>query len=457
MVGPTTQPDGQLTRRVLGRAGIALPAAITALAALSVLIAGVWVIVDLNAKTSLNRRSAMHALLVAEAGASHALGLTRGKLRKISFDTLIKGSDGVLGTTDDHLLISYDLTTDEAIPAEGRAFGGGTYFVTLVNDPPDPGDALSPQTDTNNRLLARCRGVMPDGASAEIQAVIGYFPYPALATEGKLKFGGSAKVDGACGGIHANGDLSVQGSATTVCGSVTASGGVSGGTIQNCDGSSNTPLSNQPPADIPELSATGMCTALNRFDLRADGFIDSVVAGVVVKTVDATGSAQWGWKHSISGGNVKWDKGSSGTTDGVFCINGNAYITGGGTSSDPWDTSIFATGSVRLSGNPVMQALDPSGALVVADGDVLWTGTSSGNSYNGLIYAGAQCAASGGVTITGQLLCKDHPNPAGSDDIVKFGDGELTADVSGNPTITFGCGGMLSKRKFLSWWQKLGS
>jgi len=446
-----------LTRRALGRSGIALPAAVTAIAAVSVLIAGVWVIVDLNAKTSINRRSAVNAIMVAEAGASHALALMRGALRQNSFDRLIKGSDGVLGSTDDGLLLGYGLRTEETIPAEGRAYGGGRYFVSLVNDPADPGDALSPQTDTNDKLLARCRGIMPDGASAEILGVVGYFPYPALATEGKLKFGGSARVQGACGGIHANGDLSVQGSATTVCGSVTASGGVSGGNINDCAGGANTPLENQPPVDIPELSATGMCTNPDRFVLRANGIVERYSLGLLVETRDATSTAQWGWKHGISGGNVKWDKGSSGTTDGVFCINGNAYITGGGTSSDPWDTSIFATGSVRFSGNPVMKALDASGALVVADGDVLWTGTSAGNSYNGLIYAGAQCAANGGVTISGQLLCKDHPNPAGSDDIVKFGDGELTADVSGTPTITFGCGGMLSKRKFMSWWQKLGS
>jgi hypothetical protein len=334
-----------------------------------------------------------------------------------------------------------------------------------VNDPADPGNVLSPQTDTNNKLLLQCRGVMPDGASAEILAVVGYFPYPAMVTEGKLLFGGNAKVKGACGGIHANGNLQVNGNATCVDGSVTASGDISGGTIGTCTGSTNpTPLENQPPVDIPDLSAMDKCsTHPTRYRLRSDGWIDSIVLGVVARSRNATGSAQWGWKLKSSSPTVQWEKtGGTGTYDGIFCVDGNAYITGGGSSSDPWETSIFATGSVRLGGNPVMKALDPDEVLVVGDGDVRWEGAAAGNSYSGLIYAGAQCTVTGAVRISGQVLCKDRVNPAGSDDIVGSGDGELdendpTGTVTGAPEITFGCGGMLSKRKFLSWMQKLGS
>ena len=45
----------------LDRAGIALPAAIGAISALAVLLLGLLIIVDLNAKTGTNRRSAVRA------------------------------------------------------------------------------------------------------------------------------------------------------------------------------------------------------------------------------------------------------------------------------------------------------------------------------------------------------------------------------------------------------------
>lgn len=461
MVGPTTQPDRQLMRGRLGRAGIALPAAITAIAALSVLIAGVWVMVDLNAKTSLNRRSAMNAMLVAEAGASHALALMRGKLRNVKFDQFLKGADNVGFTTADNgLLINYaGLTSDEQIPAAGRAYGGGMYFVTIVDDPADGN--IDPLTDSNDRVLARCRGVMPDGASAEIQAVIGFFPYPALATEGSMKFGGNAKITGACGGLHANELIEVSGMSSTVNGPITASDTVQAGTcqIKKDDGSCNTPLHHQPPVDIPELTTSGMCsasTADTMYVMRTDGYIEQYVNDLLIETRNANGLEPWGWKYTGSG---MWTVSAGTVVDGTFCVNGNVSVSGNpGTDADPWSTSIFATGSVQFSGNPKVTANDPSGALIVAEGDVKFTGTASTTeNYNGLIYAGSQCTGTGTPRISGQLLCKDNPNPSGSADIVDFGASELTASVGGNIEITFGCGGMLSKRKIMTWMQKLGS
>src|SRR5688572_27996853 len=102
MVDSSAQPK-------LYRAGIALPAAIAAMMALAVLLAGLLVIVDLNAKTSTNRRSAVRALQVAEAGASHALGLLRGSLGATSYTNLLRGSDGAASTADDGLLNGFGL------------------------------------------------------------------------------------------------------------------------------------------------------------------------------------------------------------------------------------------------------------------------------------------------------------------------------------------------------------
>src|SRR6185436_19389789 len=113
----------------------------------------------------------------------------------------------------------YGLTGDKPIPVAGIAFGGGTYTAVMEDDPQETdGDS---KVDSNNRLLLRCTGVMPDGASAEIIAIISMVPLPAMATEGKLNIGGNPTVKGACGGIHANEVVQAVGNSITVDGPVT--------------------------------------------------------------------------------------------------------------------------------------------------------------------------------------------------------------------------------------------
>ena len=75
MVGQYAKPAGPVSHAKRKRSGMALPASLAAITAVSVLISGIWVIVDLNAKTSANRKSALNAILVAEAGNSHGLAL----------------------------------------------------------------------------------------------------------------------------------------------------------------------------------------------------------------------------------------------------------------------------------------------------------------------------------------------------------------------------------------------
>jgi hypothetical protein len=454
MVGQFAQPDGHVKqRRSLGRAGIALPAAITALAAVSVLIAGVWVVVDLNAKTSLNRKAAVSALMVAEAGAAHALGLVRGDLRNTTFDRLLKGYDNLALTADDGLFTGYGLASDEQIPTGGRAFGGGRYYVTMVDDPAETD--LLPMVDSNNRVMARCRGVMPDGASAEILAVIGQIPFPAIATEGKLKIGGNPIITGVCGGIHAN-EITEIGGTPQVSGPTSASDTVIGSDcIETPDGSPcQAPLHHQPPIEIPPLTAADVCTDPD-FVLRADGYIEDR-RGVTPDVRDGS-TTNWGFKW----GGDKWESdGPSTAPGGVVCADHDVVISKNwGTESSPLSMSIFSTRSVIVSGNPTFTAADPSGAVIVAEGDVQISGNpSSGthNNYGGMIYAGAQCQINGSPRLYGQLLCKDNDQPSGHKDWVSISD--LNADVSGNPEIIFDCtGSILSNRKILSWMQKLGS
>lgn len=437
------------------RSGMALPAALAAITAVSVLMSGIWVIVDLNAKTSQNRRSALTALLVAEAGASHALALLRADLKKYKYTRILRGSDDAVNTSDDGLLIGYGLSAGKEIPAAGLTIAGGTYTVTLEDDPAETDGA--PKVDANNRILARCRGVTPDGALAEIVAVIGMIPMPAIATEGILKIGGNPKISGPCGGLHANEILEVNGG-PVVDGPVTASDTVmaSNCTIKRSDGSCNVPLNNQPPIDIPPLTAAQVCTNPT-LTLNNDGtMIDHVPEPDVVYPND--GLERFGWKFGGLGNNI-WTVSSGTVRDGMICSTSDLQISGNpGSGGAPVLLSLYTTRSVIISGNPVIAPYDPDGGLIIAEGDVKISGNPGAgvNNYSGMIYAGAQCQISGNPRVAGQILCKDQPHPAGHKDWVNFGD--LNASVSGNAEIIFDCtGSMLSKPKILSWTQKIGS
>jgi hypothetical protein len=451
MVGQSAEPAGAVSDSPRRRSGMALPATLAAITAVSVLISGIWVIVDLNAKTSVNRRSALNAMLVAEAGNSHALALLRGDLRNTNFTKLLKGSDSVASNADDGLFIGYGLSTDKTIPAAGVAFGAGTYSVTIEDDPADTdGNA---KEDMNNRLMLRCRGVTPDGASAELLAIIGVVPLPAMATEGRLNIGGNPTVKGQCGGVHANEVVQATGGSITVDGPVTASDTVKATAcqIRKLDGTCNVPLNNQPPIDIPILTMAGVCLAPT---LRFSGTgVITNAAGVV----QPAGTGGWTWSSAAGG---KWSNSAAAPMDGTMCFDEDVEISGSpGDDGAPWRVSIYSTKAVKVTGSAVMTAFDPDGGLIIAEGDVSIAGTPGpGFNYGGMIYAGSQCELRGNAKINGQVLCKDGADPAGSQNYVNTTNTDNTGDVSGNPEITFNCtGSVLSKRRIISWVQKLGT
>jgi hypothetical protein len=451
MVGKPAESAGLMNApKRRKRSGMALPASLAAITAVSVLISGIWVIVDLNAKTSTNRKSALSALLIAEAGASHALGLLRGELKNKNLTHLLKGSNNAAGGGDDTLFIGYGLSSDKQIPAAGVSFGGGTYYVTMQDDPAET-DGL-PLDDKNNRILLRCRGVTPDGASAEIQTIVGAIPLPAIATEGVLKIGGNPKISGPCGGLHANEIIEVSGT-PTIEGAVTASDTVIGSScaIRKPDGTCNTPLHNQPPIDIPPLTVAQVCTAPTLSLLANGNMIDHVPEPDVVYSGL---TARFGWKW----GGSKWQA-EDNPRSGTVCAYHDVEISKNwGSKTTPLAMSIYSTRSIIVSGNPYFTAHDTEGGLLIAENDLKISGNpeTGADNYGGFMYAGAQCQISGNPRLRGQLLCKDNPNPTGFTDWVSISD--LNADVSGNPEIIFDCtGSMLSKRKILSWLQRLGS
>ncbi len=445
----SAQPHLAGHRGGLGSAGMALPAVLGALIATSALVAGLWTMASLNRMAALNRVSSVRALQLAEMGAAHTQALLRGVFEDTTLTRLLRGSDGVGGSTDDGLLMGYGLPTDDEIPAAGRTVSTGTYSVQLMDDPSD-GDA-DVLTDSNGRILARCTGVTHDGASARIDVVIGGTPLPALVTGGNMTISDNPTIIGPCGSLHANQILAISGN-PTVEGTVSAADTVDlSGSILDLDGNPIEPLHHQPPVEMPDLVPADFCTAAD-FVLRADGFYVNVSTGVAT---DATSDEVSGWKADV-GPPVKWVLSGNMMADGRICAEGNVEISGNpGTAGNPVQTSIIASGSVMVSGNPYMTPSHPDGALIVAAGDVTVSGNPSAgfDNYEGLVYAGSQCALSGDMSLAGNVVCKDDPNPTGSIDYAEEN------KISGDPVIRSDCTGAFGggKRRVVAWFQAFGT
>ena len=426
------------------RQGIALPTALFALLMVSILSVGMWTMVQVNAMSASNRKDATVALSLADGAATHTLAVLAGELDTISLTRLLLGSDSTVATADDGLLIDYGLAVTDQIPDTGYVMPGGRYFVELLDDPAD--DDTDPLADSNLRILARCTGVTLNGGSATVDIVIGAASFPAIATDGDLYLNGNPDILGACGGAHANNVVIVSGT-PTVQTEVSAADSVEvSGDIVDPDDNSVPPVNNAPAIVIPDLDPLDYCDVAD-FILYANGYFVTVEPSR--DSVDATSTPKNGWTRGSSSP-VEWNLSGNSAVAGTHCIYGNVVVSG---NPGPIAMTLLATGSVTYSGNPRVTSSHPDGILIISGGDVEVSGNPGGGaiSYDGLIYAQSQCMINGNPNLYAQLLCNDEPETAGANNNVDQN------GISGNPVITYNCGGMLAgERRILHWYQVLG-
>jgi hypothetical protein len=436
----------------LGYRGIALPSAMFALVAVSILAAGVFAFADLNAKATLNQERTTRAMQVADAGISHAVSMLRASpMKSLGFSRILRGADNlIVPATDDTVLAgagytALGLAVANQIPLAGVAYQGHTYFVSIRDDPAD-GD-LQPSTDLNGRVLLRCRAVAADGTTAEVSAIVGAVPQPGFAADGNAAFTGSPQIGGPCGGAHANGNISSTGGGPIINTQVSATGTVTG-SWNKPDGTAAPTAPNSAPVDVPDLNPADYCTGAQAdFRLLAGGVAQNGAGGVIVVPA--------GWAYNA--GTLTWtlDGGTGNPPIGTYCVTGNAIVTGNvGTAATPKKMSVIATGSIRMEGTPYLVADHDDNILALAGGDLYLAGNAAAGatSYSGLLYARAQCLATGSFVATGQLLCANNANPVGAT--------QWTAvhDISGNFTLNFDCSGNLfNKRRVLYWYPRIGT
>ncbi len=422
--------------------GFALISVLLALALLTTIGIALTSVGTVEVRSSHNHRSATQALLLADAGATHALALMRGPLSDYTYSDVLRGSDGVASTADDGILSGFGLSASDAVPDTGILLGDGRYFVRVQNDPADT--STVPTTASNYRLLVLCRGETRDGGVAEVGIALDALTYPAFVTGGDLVLAGNASILGPCAGIHVNGALQVNGN-PTVDGDVTVSGTVTGaGTIRDTMGNPVVPEYGMPSVEMPLHDPLDYCDAADY--VLHDGWV--VTVGPPRDSSFAVGAGVLGWRF-FSAQN-EWRLTAAQAVPGTVCVYGNVQVTGNlGSDATPMPMTILATGSVDIGGNPTMESSHPDGILIIAGGDLQVSGTAAGATpaYSGLLYAGAQCQFNGTPDISGHVLCRDDPNPPGSIDLV------TQTTVNGNPSIIYDCTGERRRAVATSWWE----
>ncbi|NIR46076.1 MAG: hypothetical protein GWN99_16740 [Gemmatimonadetes bacterium] len=433
------------TRMIRNETGLALLAVLLAMALLTAIGAALTAVGIVEYRTSLNHRSATRALLLADGGATHALGLMRGPLAGYTYTDIILGADRTPNTADDGLLDGFlGLDSDDALPDGGVTLPHGRYSVRIVNDDGDPsGD---PYIDTNNRFIALCRGETPDGGVAEVRVMLAAPSYPAVATRGDLYVPGDPAVlgrPGKCGGVHANRVISVSGH-PIIDGGVTATEDVIvSGTIYDSFGNIVEPAY-APPIEIPDYEPMDYCASAD-FVLR-DKKIYVTGPPEEMYPLNPGKFSGWQWDTEESA----YVLNASDAVEGTVCADGNIKVNGNlGSTGDPFNISFLATGSVQLGGTPIIEAAHPDGILVMAGGDAQLGGNLSGSTpyYAGMIYAGAQCQVNGNPLVEGHIVCADNEDPYGANDL--FDDNK----INGTPTINYDCSGVQRRTLMAAWWE----
>ena len=77
-------------------------------------------------------------------------------------------------------------------------------------------------------MIVRATGYAENDTTVVLEALIGPLVLPAVLIDGDFTMSGNVAIQGSTGSVHANGDLLVNGEATTVAGTVTASACIPG-------------------------------------------------------------------------------------------------------------------------------------------------------------------------------------------------------------------------------------
>jgi len=408
------------------------------------------------------------ALAIADAGLEHGKSLIL-RPEFFSMDPFLQRGDGI-GCNYDELGAAvagplppgYPTAAADFVPAAGRAFGGGTYFVALCDNHAAESAMATPNTDpsvdVDGRVLLRSVGVLPQGGRAAVEVMLAATPMPAIIVNGHLRLNGNPTVTGTAGAVHANGTLENSGNpcAQAYYSSINEILPLTGGNAQGGAGCTVAARDYRPytqPINIPVLAPSAYRLLAN-YHLTSTGQMRAGYNGLVMP------SGSWTFQPSSQ----TWRLTSGSPPTGTYYVEGNVELAGGGPGS-PLSMTMLVEGSFKVTGS---RTLSPArtlpllgGVVVIAGRDIDLGASYSATGSSGLHYARQQLDVAGNPTINGQLIaanyceagaytrdCRDlgYPNPnsgnPNQNPVQLDASGRMT--ISGNPTVNYNGNGAQS-------------
>lgn len=445
-----------------GERGAALIFTIVALAVVTVMGLAVTSLGVSSTYMAVQEGQTRQALAIADAGLEHGKSLVL-RPEFFSMNPFLQRGDGV-GCSFDELGAAvagplppgYPTAAADFVPAAGRAFGGGTYFVALCDNhatesamaTPD----VNPAADVDGRVLLRSVGVLPQGGRSAVEVMLAATSMPAVIVNGHLRLNGNPTITGTGGAVHANGTVENSGNpcAHAYYSSTNEILPLSGGNAQGGAGCTVAARDYRPyvqPINIPVLAPSAYRNLAN-YHLTSTGQMRAGYNGMVIP------SGNWNFQSS----NQTWRITSGSPPPGTYYVEANVEMSGGGTAASPLLLTMLVEGSFRVTGNPTLgpaQTLQFLGGVVVIAGRDIDLGSSYSSTGNtGLYYARQQLNVAGNPTMNGQLIaanycevgtftrdCRDlgYPNVnsgnPNQNPVQLDATGRMT--ISGNPTVNY--------------------
>jgi hypothetical protein len=408
----TEQHTSDVTRG--SEKGAALLGVMLLLMLMSALAAALAVSGETETMISRNQTSGAKAQAAAEAGLSHALELATTYIFEwknngygsadAAIDSLLAGIDADAADTTDNgrLDVRAGIVSGEEI-ATGtlRSINGepNIGYSAFVMDDDATAPAADPENadtadDSNRVLIVRSTGVGPDNTRVTVEAIIGSYPFPAIATNDDIAISGSYQVLGSMGGVHTNQDLTGSGSSGTIEQMATASGTYTYGD-PDIDGHGGAPRIPIPPVNAADYRPQA------DFILRSDGTMLNVGTGVV------TPSPANFWTFNAAGAyGPVWSLAGGGEVAGTYYAETDMTVSG---NHGPVAMTLIAEGYLQINGTSQFTP-DTPGVLFVTNQDLIVLGNPGATFSAGVMLAHEQIEIGGNSSMNALILAEDAAN-----------------------------------------------
>jgi hypothetical protein len=387
------------------------------------------------------------ARAAAESGLNHAAAIILGLTANPAYDLnqLLTGPDGAVdgdpaaAVNADNGLMTHLIPGATPWPvAPGSAY---TYEIRLFDDddpvlhggavtaealaamgpPPAAPEDGSGVNDVNHRLVIQSIGYGPRGTRVQLEQMLTPIMMPALLINGDLTLGGTIRIIGSQGSVHANGNLTVQGTGPDVEQNATASGTLTADEGWNPGGvkSSGTPM-----IPAPDINAIDYFDEAD-FVLTSDGRITNKDGSFVYCDASGTGNednclkvipsgfspphtSPFGWSFQAASG---WTLSLDSVVSATYYAQHDVTITGNAGGPLGIALTVIAEGNVVISGNPRLTPESESELMFVTDKDLSISGEfEQPVNVEGRILVREQIGLVGNATLAGLLIVKNVPS-----------------------------------------------